>query len=419
MPAVEKRRVGKTVRDALGRGFGVLGMDRQGTLSNARQMRHWAHLRRRETILREIQNNAGSDVQAFTECLEQAVRHEQTASDDASWLRRGQRPMGPLLWAAEMPPPEQEDILVGPGLVIRKGVTLLTGPSKIGKSFIVLELARALAKQDDFLGIYPVTPREDGYRIAYLQGELSDSQLGKRLETLSIPSDRLAIATIRNSDFKLNTQVRFMNREIDTGADRNLVSLASGLQNKAIDVVIFDPLYCFLEGTELDEVAMKSAFSTLEGIAEIANAGVVLVHHNRKSRHGDAISGELSSGHSVLHRAPIAVLTCVNHAMTERDRPRVRMHLELRCAPESPDVEVLRKDDKIFATAWASDARLMVYEFVKDSSSPVTGKDAVSAMKGRLGRSQVYANLKKLVADGLLDHAEPHYWAPGPKHDPD
>lgn len=410
--AIATRRVSKSVWEGVATGLGTYGMDQDVIASSAREIRHWHHIRKRGALFSSLEANLGADNEAVAAILESMVQHEVENVSSASWLRRGSRPMGDLIMADALPEPEEEDVLVEPGLVIRKGVTLLTGPSKAGKSFMVLELARALTRGNDFLQMYPT--RGPAYRVAYIQGELSDAQLYRRMAQLKLQSSQLALARVRGSDFRLNTELKYMGRPTSIGAERNLIKLANQLMEKKIDVVIFDPLYTFLEGSELDEVAMKSAFSTLEALSEVTNTAVVLVHHNRKSRPGDQHNAEMASGHSVLHRHPVALMTVMSmqNALNPNAKPRLRLRYQLRCAEPIDDVEIMSKDGHWWAVPWASDSKLMVFEFVRDADRPVKAAEVVKALKGQVGRSQVYQYLKRLVQEKQLAHGDSFFWVP-------
>lgn len=411
--ALEKRKVSKTAKLAVAEKIGILGLDQLATVASARQMIHWSHLRVRQHILDELESSAAADPEAFTGILESLLSHESSAQEDTSWLRRGTRPMPEMISAAEMVEPAGEDVLIRPGLVIKQGVTLLTGPSKVGKSFMVLELARSLLTATDFLAMFPVEPRPHGHRVAYIQGELSDSQLFKRMQALQMGNrENLFLQKVRGTDFRLNTEMKHMGRATATGAERGLIKLADALRKRRVDVAIFDPLYCFLDGSELDEVTMQSAFRNLEALSETTDTAVILVHHNRKSRPGDQLNAELASGHSILHREPVALLTVINHVFST-SKPRIRMTFQLRCAEPIDDVEILSKDGKWWAVPWASDVKLLVYNTVAQSPVPIKGADVVTALEGTVKKSQVYLYLKKLREAGELEYSAPVYWVAG------
>jgi archaellum biogenesis ATPase FlaH len=412
--AMEGRKFSKAKMEEI---VNLLGRDGTGDTFAARargqDLVNWSHFRERSKLLEELTENGGADYGDYEAILKRASRHETAKTDDVSWLRRGYIPTEiDLVPFSEMPEPKEDDEVITSGLLIKQGITLLTGPSKVGKSYMVLEMARALTTGTSFLQSYPVKSKQT-FRVAYIQGELSDSQLFKRMKRLQMDNDKLLVHKMSGQSLSLNTEIREMGRSVATEAEKGLIALGEAVKRRTVDVLIFDPLYCFLSGSELDEIAMKSAFSNLQLLSEITNTAIVLVHHNRKTRPGDRISAEMASGHSVLNRAPIAIMTIAEqyNDSVPAAQARIRCRFQLRCHEPIGDVEIKQNAGTWFATPFSSDGMSAVFEVLNASPQPLKIDEIMDATG--MSNSACARYLKKLTYKKDIQHQKPFYWVEG------
>ena len=158
------------------------------------------------------------------------------------------------------------------------GVTLLYGKTRIGKSPLTWEMARCVAAGEPFFG-YPVSKG----RVLYLDLDTSPALVQQRLGLIDTPPDNFYIdfPGVRNI-FHATTQDHL-----------------KGLQTEVQPIlVILNTLRKLYSGDEKDASLPSRIYSLLQGI--FGPAGIVVVHHDRKSPTEKDASGdpdEAFSGH--------------------------------------------------------------------------------------------------------------------------
>ena len=156
-------------------------------------------------------------------------------------------------------------------LLPREGVSLLTGPSGSGKSFLALDIAAAIAQS----GTVIYMPNE-GYK-GYAERKIAWCTHFKR----DIPG-------------------------LYFGSSEQAVSLVNPLQVQAFidsvlplkpDLVIFDTLAgCIVEGDENSATSMQTMINHCRRIAHTTGAAVLLVHHPGKNNDTERGSSAILSG---------------------------------------------------------------------------------------------------------------------------
>ena len=82
--------------------------------------------------------------------------------------------------------------------LLPKGVTLFAGKPKIGKSFLLLQLAVSLCNTDsDFFDL-----RTDNAHVVYFSNETNAREIKKRLENLGKPYDNILLNFSNSIDLK-------------------------------------------------------------------------------------------------------------------------------------------------------------------------------------------------------------------------
>lgn len=149
-----------------------------------------------------------------------------------------------------------------------EGLTLLCGASKIGKSWLVLQLCCAVASGRPFLG----RPTEQG-DVLYLALEDSERRLKARLTKLGeAPGSALSFAT--------------QCRTLDDGLLDDLHSWAEAVQSPRL--IVIDTLQKVRGGATPSRAnayaADYAAMSRLKSFADERHIAVVLVHHLNKMK---------------------------------------------------------------------------------------------------------------------------------------
>lgn len=166
------------------------------------------------------------------------------------------------------------------GVIQRNSAVLLYGESRIGKSFLALDLAVKLACGSDWFG-YPVTKS----RVIFYAAE-SPSGLPLRIK-----------AHAQWNGQEVPDDLQFMNAVVDLSRPEDIEKLIATVQGCA-DIVFIDTLNA--AAAEIDENSSKEMGRVLAGVRRVvaeAGCSVVLVHHCGWSDH------DRPRGHSSLNAA--------------------------------------------------------------------------------------------------------------------
>lgn len=162
------------------------------------------------------------------------------------------------------------------------GLTFLAGRPKIGKSWLALQLAQAVAGGGQVLGKKATTGR-----CLYLALEDSPRRIQQRMVAQSwkpgLPVDFVTI-----DEFRQLGDLR------NGGGDK----LAVQTEKQGYQLVIIDTFSRAMSGDQRDESDMTAALSPLQEMAQDLGVSVVVVDHMRKNSAGDdahPLSGILGS----------------------------------------------------------------------------------------------------------------------------
>lgn len=225
------------------------------------------------------------------------------------------------------PPPLAPVLIDG---VLRKGhKMLISGPSKAGKSFALMELAIAIAEGRQWLGASCAAGR-----VLYLNMEIDDPSCVARF--LKIYSEmkirephpeRISVWTLRGCALPLARLVPL------------IIERAQGFA-----AVIVDPLYKVMDGADensnSDVARMVGAFDT---IATATGASVIYAHHFAKGTAGDRDAIDRAAGAGTFARDPDAILTLTQldtDDPADANRTAWRLEYILREFAQHPPVNV-------------------------------------------------------------------------------
>lgn len=189
--------------------------------------------------------------------------------------------------------------------ILRQGhKMIISASSKAGKSFLLLELALAIAEGMNWLG-----SRCRKGKVLYINLEIEDASCYQRIHSVY-------------SKIGLNVGNHVENITVWPlrGRAKPLRQLMPEIldycKGKHFEAIIFDPLYKILDGDENSNTDMAKMSSEFDTIARETGASVVYAHHFAKGYAGDRSSVDRGSGAGVLARDPDAILT-----MTQLDLP--------------------------------------------------------------------------------------------------
>lgn len=191
--------------------------------------------------------------------------------------------------------------------LLRRGETCnVIAESKVGKSWAVLSLAICVATGTKWLDRFRTTRGKVLILDNELHDETFDDRFRKLLDALCIErsevDDRIAIENLRGNLRDLNKLAKEILRDIQPGD---------------FDLIILDALYRLLpEGcNENDSANMARLYNTLDQIAQLTGAAIVVIHHSSKGDQGGKRITDVGAGAGAISRAPDSHLVFRQHEM--------------------------------------------------------------------------------------------------------
>lgn len=197
--------------------------------------------------------------------------------------------------------------------VLRRGHKMLVaGPSKAGKSFLLIALCVAVAEGREWLGW-----RCERGRVLYVNLELDRASCLHRFHdvyrALGAPPAHMADIAVWN--------LRGRSKPMDQLAP----SLIRRAQKTRPALVVIDPIYKVITGDENSADQMAAFCNQFDKVADSLGCSVVYCHHHSKGLQGQKRSMDRASGSGVFARDPDALLDMIELHVTD----------DLRAAKES------------------------------------------------------------------------------------
>ena len=191
-------------------------------------------------------------------------------------------------------PPLAPEIIQG---VLRKGhKMLISGASKAGKSFLLIELALSIVNGAEWLGFKCAKGK-----VLYINLEVDKNSFLKRVDDVQ---KELGFEKAIGLDI---WNLRGQNVSIDKLAPR----LIRRARTKNYDVIVFDPLYKINEGDENNASEMAKFFNHLDYVCVQLQTSIICCHHHSKGAQGGKFSMDRASGSGVFARDPDALLDMI------------------------------------------------------------------------------------------------------------
>lgn len=209
------------------------------------------------------------------------------------------------------PPALSDEIIEG---VLRKGrKMLLSGPSKAGKSELLMELAIAVCEGAEWLGMKCRVGR-----VLYVNLELDENYCKHRIHDLYKFLKRLSIRNKGNLDV-WNLRGKAL------PFDKLAPKLVRRCKAKNYSLIIIDPIYKVITGDENDAHEMGKFCNLFDTIATACNCSTVYCHHHSKGVQGGKTAMDRASGSGVFARDPDALLDMIQLPL---DRTRLNEIIE-------------------------------------------------------------------------------------------
>jgi hypothetical protein len=272
---------------------------------------------------------------------------------------------------------------------------------KVGKSWVVLELAYALSTGSPFLGRFAIKqPR----RVLYIQEEDTETRVKRRLvrliagdATRSAPSDEYFRYVIRLG-FKLDSLPW-------------LEALRQDIMAHKPEVVIMDVFNRLHGADENNQKEMTELLNRLIRLNTDYGCSFLLVHHNKKAQAGlDVRANQMIRGSGVL----AGWAECSLYLRRAKEQHTIIVTPESKDAPEMDDFTITLADTE------DGGMFLQVGEHEPEARMPKGDRDVIDAVEritargepatvravvAELGkdRSTIQARLKRLTQSGYLD----------------
>ncbi len=197
-----------------------------------------------------------------------------------------------------------EELIAG---VLRCGhKMLISGPSKAGKSFLLMELCIAIAEGTDWLGFHC----KQG-RVLYVNLEIDPNSAIDRMKKIYAKiginmdhADNIRMWNLRGYAIPLSDLVP---------------KLIHRVQNMGLSAVIIDPIYKVITGDENSASDMGKFCNQFDKICTELECSVVYCHHHSKGAQGAKKAMDRASGSGVFARDPDAQLDMVPLDLTREE----------------------------------------------------------------------------------------------------
>ena len=203
------------------------------------------------------------------------------------------------------PPAMPEELIQG---VLRRGhKMLISGSSKAGKSFLLMELCIAIAEGKPWLGF----PCKKG-RVLYVNLEIDPASCVNRFVKIydALGYDRAHIGDI----------VIWNLRGHAVPLDKLVPKLIRRVRDQRLDAIIIDPIYKVITGDENSASDMAAFCNQFDRICNETGCSTIYCHHHSKGAQGAKRAMDRASGSGVFARDPDAQLDMIELELDETTR---------------------------------------------------------------------------------------------------
>ena len=207
------------------------------------------------------------------------------------------------------PPTLPEELIEG---ILRRGhKMLISGSSKAGKSFLLMELCIAIAEGKKWLGF----PCRKG-RVLYVNLEIDPASAINRFlkiyEAQGLPilqSENIIIWNLRGHAVPL---------------DQLVPKLIRRVRDMKLDAIVIDPIYKVITGDENSASDMGAFCNQFDKICNETGCSTIYCHHHSKGSQGMKKAMDRASGSGVFARDPDAQLDMIELELSDDVKNNVR-----------------------------------------------------------------------------------------------
>lgn len=260
--------------------------------------------------------------------------------------------------------PALPEELIG-GILRRGHKMLISGSSKAGKSFLLMELCVAIAEGREWISF-----KCKKGRVLYVNLEIDPASAINRFmkiyEALGIPKNGLDDIVIWNL------------RGFAVPLDQLVPKLVRRVRDMKLDAIVIDPIYKVITGDENNASEMGAFCNQFDKICAQTGCASIYCHHHSKGSQGMKKAMDRASGSGVFARDPDAQLDIIQ--------------LEL-----SDDLENNVRDGN--ATAWRLESSLREFPNIKPVNFwfeyPIHRVDTTGELERAYVEGSAMANLSK------------------------
>jgi len=189
--------------------------------------------------------------------------------------------------------------------VLRKGhKMLISGSSKAGKSFLLMQLAIALTKGTEWLGFKCLKSK-----VLYVNLEIDKASFFNRFETIY---EAMGIVPKHRKNIKYwNLRGKAM------PMDKLVPKLVRKVKDGGYGAIIIDPIYKVITGDENNASDMGAFSNQFDIICNETGAAAIYSHHHSKGAQGFKRAMDRASGSGVFARDPDAQLDMIELELEE------------------------------------------------------------------------------------------------------
>ena len=211
----------------------------------------------------------------------------------------------PLSKYATNPPALPEELIKG---VLRRGhKMLISGSSKAGKSFLLMELCIAIAEGKPWLGF---TCKKG--RVLYVNLEIDPASCVNRFVKIY---DALGLKRKHMDDI-----IVWNLRGHAVPLDQLVPKLIRRVRDQHLDAIIIDPIYKVITGDENSASDMAAFCNQFDRICNETGCSTIYCHHHSKGAQGSKRAMDRASGSGVFARDPDAQLDMIELELSDEVR---------------------------------------------------------------------------------------------------
>lgn len=207
------------------------------------------------------------------------------------------------------PPELPEELIEG---ILRRGhKMLISGSSKAGKSFLLMELCIAIAEGKPWLGF----PCRKG-RVLYVNLEIDPASAINRFlkiyGALGVPMENSKDIVVWNL------------RGHAVPLDQLVPKLVRRVRDRHFDAIVIDPIYKVITGDENNASEMGAFCNQFDKICTETGCSTIYCHHHSKGAQGTKKAMDRASGSGVFARDPDAQLDMIELELSDDVKNNVR-----------------------------------------------------------------------------------------------